>query len=115
MNTWQKLKSGEWGVRIEGPAQAQQSVTVSKRDGTTQTVQVSKIVWTDGQTTLAAVVHTQRNSGSGARGGCAECGRGGPLVRDMEDGLMKHWRCCDIPPEDGDSQYCRDVAGRQES
>ena len=29
---------------------------------------------------------------------CAECGRGGRLVRDMEDGLMKHYNCCDMPP-----------------
>lgn len=28
---------------------------------------------------------------------CAECGRGGSLVRDLEDGLMKHYGCCDMP------------------
>lgn len=29
---------------------------------------------------------------------CAECGRSGELVRDLEDGLMKHYNCCDIAP-----------------
>jgi hypothetical protein len=29
---------------------------------------------------------------------CAECGRGGELVADLEDGLLKHPRCCDIAP-----------------
>lgn len=28
---------------------------------------------------------------------CAECNQPGELVRDMEDGLMKHRRCCDMP------------------
>src|SRR5207248_434404 len=26
---------------------------------------------------------------------CAECGNGGALVHDLEDGLLKHYRCCD--------------------
>jgi hypothetical protein len=57
---------------------------------------------------LADLKRRQNDSGvTGARGAkhigsrgatCAECGRGGPLVQDLEDGLMKHYRCCDIPP-----------------
>lgn len=39
-----------------------------------------------------------RTAGSRA---CAECGRGGALVQDMEDGLMKHYGCCDMPPGGG--------------
>lgn len=30
---------------------------------------------------------------------CAECGRPGRLVADLEDGLLKHYNCCDIPPQ----------------
>lgn len=30
---------------------------------------------------------------------CAECGRSGELVADLEDGMLKHYRCCDIPPD----------------
>ncbi|GIW89677.1 MAG: hypothetical protein KatS3mg109_0109 [Pirellulaceae bacterium] len=29
---------------------------------------------------------------------CAECGGFGNLVRDLEDGMLKHPKCCDIPP-----------------
>ena len=29
---------------------------------------------------------------------CAECGRSGALVRDLEDGQLKHYNCCDIAP-----------------
>lgn len=29
---------------------------------------------------------------------CAECGKSGELVRDLEDGGMKHRHCCDIEP-----------------
>lgn len=32
------------------------------------------------------------------QGVCAECGRPGPLVADLEDGLLKHRNCCDIAP-----------------
>jgi hypothetical protein len=35
---------------------------------------------------------------SAARRVCADCGKGGRLVRDMEDGLYKHFGCCDMPP-----------------
>jgi hypothetical protein len=29
---------------------------------------------------------------------CAECGTSGELVRDLEDGMLKHRHCCDIEP-----------------
>lgn len=32
---------------------------------------------------------------------CAVCKQPGHLVRDLEDGELKHYRCCDIPPELG--------------
>jgi hypothetical protein len=57
----------------------------------------SKTFWVD----LSAVTIEQGDSapdrGNG-RNVCAECGKGGALVSDLEDGLMKHYRCCDIPP-----------------
>ena len=41
-----------------------------------------------------------REKSNRERGGavCAECGKSGDLVTDLEDGLLKHYRCCDIPP-----------------
>jgi hypothetical protein len=43
------------------------------------------------------VEREQRNRQAGGAV-CAECGTSGELVRDLEDGLMKHRQCCDIEP-----------------
>lgn len=42
----------------------------------------------------------RREARNRAEGGevCAECGKSGDLVTDLEDGLRKHRRCCDIEP-----------------
>lgn len=92
--TYQKLKSGEWGVRSTTPLEEGQSVTVRKKNGESKEEVVSRIVWQGEGVWLAAIRPSRRTSGEV----CAECGRGGHLVSDLEDGLMKHWRCCDIPP-----------------
>lgn len=42
------------------------------------------------------VAREQRNREEGGAI-CAACGRSGDLVRDMEDGLLKHYSCCDMP------------------
>lgn len=74
----------------------------------------SKEFWVDGSAITEGAAPTTRAARDEAeefanqdnqrwerRGGCAECGRGGRLVEDLEDGLMKHYRCCDIPPSGG--------------
>lgn len=43
------------------------------------------------------IAREQRNRAEGGAV-CAECGKSGDLVRDLEDGMMKHRRCCDIEP-----------------
>lgn len=51
-------------------------------------------------TTLGSIRRfVEREGRNRAAGGavCAECGTSGELIRDLEDGLMKHRRCCDIP------------------
>jgi hypothetical protein len=40
----------------------------------------------------------QREARASGEPTCAECGRPGELVADLEDGCLKHYRCCDIPP-----------------
>jgi len=55
MNTWQKLRDGTWGIRVQGPATPGESVWVEKRNGTRQNVVVDRIVWTDGTVSLCAV------------------------------------------------------------
>lgn len=46
---------------------------------------------------IARFVESERKSESRGEARCAECGRSGELVEDLEDGLMKHRNCCDIP------------------
>jgi hypothetical protein len=53
--SYTKLKSGEWGVRIVGTASAGQTITVTKKDGTSKQETITKIVWSGNGITLAAV------------------------------------------------------------
>ncbi len=61
----------------------------------------SKEFWVD----AALIANEREGSASSSNGSsrsqgraCAECGKSGALVADLEDGLFKHYRCCDIPP-----------------
>jgi hypothetical protein len=51
-------------------------------------------------TTLGGIRRFIEEQREGERTGniCAECGKAGDLVRDLEDGAMKHRHCCDIEP-----------------
>lgn len=46
MNTYTKLQSGEWGVRAAGKVASGASVIVNKKDGSTKTETVEKVLWT---------------------------------------------------------------------
>ena len=69
-------------------------VTVRKASGETKTETVGSIFWSNDAVALATITKDTKTAG---RNLCAECGRPGSLVYDMEDGLMKHYRCCDMP------------------
>lgn len=43
--SYAKLRSGDLGIRVEGRATTGQSVTVTKRDGSRQSVTVDRVVW----------------------------------------------------------------------
>lgn len=92
MNTFTKLSSGDWGVRIEGPAPAVGStVTVAKRSGATKNVVVSGIVSTGGGVTVVKIEEGRaraprrsygRRSYAAPRGLCEDapcCGCCGPV------------------------------------
>jgi len=82
MATYTKLRDGSWGIRAQEPLTAGQAVTVAKRDGTTQTETVDKIVWTGEDGTTLATIQPRRKaaSASSARRShaetktCWECG-----------------------------------------
>lgn len=51
-------------------------------------------------TTLGSLrdfVETQKRADAAGHPACPECGKRGELVRDLEDGGMKCYRCCDMP------------------
>ena len=99
---FKKLVNGDWGLR--GPAgevTPGARVQVLKRDGSTKTVTVGRVLdGPDGDGVAVTSIAPSRTSGTVGRGSrrCDECGRPGYLVRDLEDGGLKHRRCCDIEP-----------------
>lgn len=106
--TWTKLKSGIWGLRIPYAAvlpHKGQQVLAKKKSGEQTTETIEEVIWhgpdkAGGYVALCSVVGVGGN-GSGKTGGgavCQECGKPGSLVRDEEDGMLKHYGCCDMPP-----------------
>src|SRR5438552_3646240 len=69
MASYTKLKSGEWGVRVEGAVKSGNRVTVRKKDGTTKVEVIGKVVWSGGGVSLCAIEETvterQANAGYG--------------------------------------------------
>lgn len=99
MNTYTKLKSGEWGVRVEGKAAPGESVSVKTKAGKTKSETVLSVLWTgtDRQSgrpvSLCAIKQRAPQSRAGAtyeRGVgmvCDECGeRATPGTQCWETG-----------------------------
>lgn len=74
MATFSKLKSGEWGIKVEGSVSAGQSLTVTKKSGQAQTVTVKAVVWSGNGVSLCSI----EPSGSKSKPGCC-CNCGGTL------------------------------------
>lgn len=100
--TYRKLRDGTWGIC--GPDLKEgHKVVVRKKGGDTKEEYVGRVLWRGEDGVCIATVKTaapfprrkDKNAGGAV---CAECGRGGALVQDLEDGLMKHRGCCDIEP-----------------
>jgi len=91
--SYTKLRSGDWGIRVEGRATTGQSVTVTKRDGSRQTVCVDRVVWSGEGVSLCSIrretaggYSAQRATAGGTSGRCRECRgpiRGTPEHRAM--------------------------------
>ena len=97
--TYTKLNNGDWGIRVSGDITTGASVTVTKRDGSTKTEIVGKVVWTgkdkysNADVSICTVQQVQRVSCRPAyRGGRRECGECGDYVtagtRCWETGMM---------------------------
>jgi hypothetical protein len=76
MATYAKLRSGNWGVRVEGEVTPGQVVTVTKKDGSTRTETIDRVVWSGNGVSLCTIKPTTRSGGGYGRGG--RYGDGGP-------------------------------------
>lgn len=56
MNTYTKLKDETWGVRVQGTATVGQSVTVTKKDGSTKTETIKAVLWTGADKTSGKTI-----------------------------------------------------------
>ncbi len=96
--TWTKLRNGTWGARGDADAMAAgEQIEITTRAGKVTVATVERVVWTDGQVTIAAVqerARTRRNNGNGrsshGRGQCVECDAWGPIghrCRECYEGI----------------------------
>lgn len=60
--TFTKLKSGEWGVRVVGTVRVGDTVTVSRKDGTSEQKVVGVVVWSGNGITLCTLAASGRPS-----------------------------------------------------
>lgn len=96
--TYTKLNNGDWGIKVIGDIATGASVTVTKRDGSTKTEIVGKVVWTgkdkysNADVSICTVQQVQRVSCRPAYRGRRECEECGDYVtagtRCWETGMM---------------------------
>jgi len=60
MATYTKLRSGEWGVKVQGTTEAGKNVVVTKKNGDTKNARILKVIWTNGKVSICAIA---RNNG----------------------------------------------------
>lgn len=56
--TYTKLRSGEWGIRVQGAAKEGQTYSVTKKSGETKQERVSKVVFTGSGVSLCAIAES---------------------------------------------------------
>jgi hypothetical protein len=95
--SYTKLRNGDWGIKVQGKVEIGAKVNVRKKSGEEKIETVTAIVFEGGGVCICAIAANQTEGRS--RNVCGECGRPGKLVQDLEDGIMKHYGCCDIPPQ----------------
>ena len=100
--TYAKLQSGEWGVRTTGLKVSPGLVlTVEKRDGTRKQETVARVVWSQGDAAICAIVPSAKPSPSGAP-------RSRP-VSPVSPRRGRPWRPCGYPG--CNPSYCDECDG----
>jgi len=87
-----KLRSGDWGARVQGRVATGDSITITTRSGKSWTATVSRVLWSgDG----VAICATESRGGGGSR---RSGGRRRHWERDCED-------CLSVGPCGPDCEY----------
>lgn len=83
--TFTKLKSGDWGLRIEGGTVREgQAVTVAKKDGTSDSKTVGKVLWTGNGVTLATISSDGSSYSFKSKKSSGSCRCGGRVTADTD-------------------------------
>lgn len=61
MNTYLQLRSGDWGIRATQPVKAGDTVTVSKKDGTSKSERIRRVIWQGNGVFLCAIDRDSRS------------------------------------------------------
>jgi hypothetical protein len=62
MITYTKLKSGEWGLRVQGSVESGRRVTVTKKSGESKTEIVGKVIWSGNGISLCTIASHRNNA-----------------------------------------------------
>lgn len=76
-----KLKTGDWGARVNFPVRPGDALTVKASSGKSWPATVERVVWSDGRVSLCAMVSNGVRATSGSTGRCSGCGR---AIRDAD-------------------------------
>ena len=72
-----KLRSGEWGAKVQGAVKEGEIVEVRAASGKAWNARITRVVWTDGTVALCATASMDRvpSASKARRGGCScDCG-----------------------------------------
>ena len=88
MTTYTKLRSGEWGMRVQGNKPTSgDTLTVSKKDGTTKVETVAQVVWSGQGVHVCAIAPAPATASNGTRSrrAWAPCGYPGCNTRHCDE------------------------------
>lgn len=98
--TYTKLRSGDWGVKVDGKVNEGAQVQVRKQNGSVKVERIGRVVWTGADSRTGATVSicsieragpssTSRSRDRGKWNGCS-CG-----AREYDDGTVSDNACAD--------------------
>lgn len=66
--SYNKLRDGSWGIKVQGSAKPGDRITVTKRDGSSKVETVDKVVWSGNGVAICSVIETRGASSSSSGG-----------------------------------------------